>query len=195
MGLYKLKKVGSFSIVGQVKKVSLIIDESIRLGKEKLLLILLIPAEKLKKAALKFEDVEVLYMKGAITWNGEMINEVIKKVIKTHGLDINNILSDEDGKLKKASRLLSLPHLPDISHAIATCLKRTFTQSADYKSFTTLIASYQAKGVNQDLSYLRPPKQRAKARFMNQEKLVKWAVKILGKMDALSDKEFLFLKN
>ena len=188
-GLYKLKKEDK-GLKG--KEISLIIDESIRMGQEKQLLVLSVPWKKEGKTALRFEDTEVLHIQGAKSWNGEKISEVIDKLKKEHGFILKNILSDEDSKLKKASRLSEVLHIPDISHAVGTCLRRSFEKEEKYKAFTKLVASYQSKGVNQDISYLCPPKQRSKARFMNQQGIVKWASRLLNRFDELGDKAYLF---
>ena len=189
MGLFFIEDLEN-ELVG--KQVSLIIDESIRLGQEKLLLILCVPFEKQSEGGLRFEDVQVIYMKGSISWNGAKIAEVLTELKEKHGFEVKNILSDEDGKLLKASQLWNCPHLPDISHAIATCLRRVFDKTVDYQWFKKTIASYQSKGVNQSLSYLCPPKQRTKARFMNISKIVIWAEKLLDRFNLLnkSEKDF-----
>ncbi len=192
MGLFLL---GTSEKVLAGKQVSLIIDESIRLGQEKLLLILSVPFNKIKQSALRFEDVTVIYMKGAKSWTGEKISEVIKDLKKSHGFELKNILSDEDSKLLKACRLLQVSHVPDISHGVATCLRRVFEQAPDFKSFKNLISSYSSKGVNQLLSYLCPPKQRTKARFMNLNKVVKWAKKMSDKFENLNGEEKDFFRN
>jgi hydroxymethylpyrimidine pyrophosphatase-like HAD family hydrolase len=57
-----------------------------------------------------------------------------------------------------------------------------------------LLGSYQSKGVNQALTYLIPPKQRSKVRFMNLKPVVVWATKILACMDKLNEKESTFFK-
>jgi len=185
VGLYELKKLGK-GLKG--KQISLIVDESIRLGREKQLLILAIPWKKEKEGALKFEDTQVLHLEGSISWNGEKIAKVIASLIEQHGFEVKHLLSDEDGKLKKASRLSDLVHLPDISHAVGTCLRRSFEKEENYKAFTSLVASYQRKIVNQEISYLHPPKQRSKARFMNQSGIVKWSSKMLSRFDKLDKK-------
>ena len=189
MGLFLLNRVEK---VLKGKQVSLIIDESIRLGQEKLLLILSVPFKKIKQGALKFEDVAVIYMKGATSWTGEKISEVIKGLKQKHGFELKNILSDEDSKLLKASHLLQVSHVPDISHAIASCLRRVFKEASEFKLFTKLISSYLSRGVNQSLSYLCPPKQRTKARFMNLDKVVTWAGKLLERFKKLNEKEKAF---
>jgi len=189
VGLYSLEKVPSESLG---KKVSIIIDESIRFGQEKLLLILQCPWLKKEKGTLSFTDMEVIHMKGSKSWKGVKIAKEIKKALLDKGVEVMNVLSDEGSNLKNATNRLELPHLPDISHAIATCLRQTFDKQADYKSFTKLIASYLAKGVNQDLSYLCPPKLGRKARFMNQSRVINWAAQLLENWRKLNKIEKAF---
>lgn len=94
--------------------MTLIIDESIRLGQEKQLVILSVPFEKVKEKPLSFQDVKVEYVEGSKSWDGDKIKERIDKVAKTRGFKVKNILSDEDGKLKRAARLYKVTHLPEI---------------------------------------------------------------------------------
>lgn len=192
LGLYTLEQTAIYSIDEQV---SLIIDESIRLGQEKLLLILSVPFIKLKQGALNFQDVQVVYMKGAISWTGKKIGEVVEELQKTHRFKVKNILSDEDSKLKNACKLLSVSHVPDISHAIATCLKKVFEKTEEFKSFKKLIASYSSRGVNQALSFLCPPKQRTKARFMSLHRVIKWANSMLENFGKLNKTQSDFFKD
>ena len=191
LGLYSLQNVDS-ELRGQ--EVVLIVDESIRKGKEKQLLILSTPYEQSEAQPLTFDQVQVVYFGGRQNWNGELIQEKLKKLEADMGFRIKAILSDEDSKLKRASRLLSIPHLNDICHAIGTCLRRTFEKDCDYQCFMKEVSGYRCKGVNQDLSYLLPPNQRSKARFLNQAALVKWAEKLLKNFEQLSDKEKAFFK-
>jgi len=189
VGLYSLEKEPSKWLN---QEVSIIIDESIRLGQEKLLLILQCPWIKQMKGALKFTDIEVVYMKGSKSWKGIDIAKEITESLLAKGVKIMNVLSDEGGNLKTATQKIDLPHLPDIGHALATCLRQTFDKEEAYVSFTKLIASYLAKGVNQDLSYLCPPKLGRKARFMNQARVINWAEQMLKNWRKLSEVEKVF---
>ena len=174
------------------KEVCLIIDESIRVGQEKLLLILSSRAMKLSKEALKYSDVKVCYLGGRVSWTADLIKKEVEKLKKALGFKVQYILSDEDSKLRKSARLLELPHVADISHAVGSCLRKTFEAAVDYQSFMKLITAFQYKSVNQSLSYLRPPKQRIKARFMNQKQVITWAVKMLNRFSELNEKESAF---
>ena len=189
LGLFYLKEEGSRF---RSDEICLIIDESIRVGQEKLLLILASPAKKLSKEALKYSDVMVCYLGGRISWTGELVRDEVEKIKKQFGFKVQYILSDEDSKLRKSARLLELSHVADISHAVGSSLRKTFEKSADYQVFMKLITSFQYKSVNQSLSYLRPPKQRIKARFMNQQPVITWAEKMLNRFDELNEKEATF---
>ncbi len=194
MGLYSIMKS-----VEKLKKVSdqvcLIIDENLRLGNERMLLFLLVPYEKQKDSALNYEDVEVVYMCGKKSWTGEGIENEVTKIINEQGMQIGNILSDEDSKLLKSARLLDIAHLPDIGHAIGNCLRKVFMKNEYYKAFIKLVGQLQSKSVNQKLTFLRPPKQRTKARFMNQCPLVKWGITMLTRFNELDKEEQDFFED
>lgn len=191
MGLYKQETLDS-ELVNQ--DVVLIIDESIRIGQQKQLLILSTPYEREKEGGLCYADVDVLYFGGKKSWTAVQINEVLKDLQQTHGFELRAILSDEDSKLRKVSRLQGLKHLPDIAHAIGTCMRKTFEKDTDFQAFMKDLSGYKSKGVNQDLSYLLPPNQRTKARFMNIFPSLIWAQKVLKRFGELSATEQEFFK-
>ena len=60
------------------KEVALIIDESVRVGSEKLFLALLIPVNKVKNAILSFTDVRIFYLKGSESWKSDKIAKALK---------------------------------------------------------------------------------------------------------------------
>jgi hypothetical protein len=95
------------------------------------------------------------------------------------------VVSDQGNNLKRAIKLLGVPHIPDISHAVATCLKKTFKELQAYKDFSASVSLIKAKLGLCEYSFLRPPKQRTKSRFMNQEKIVNWAQIILKRWDRI----------
>lgn len=191
MGLEVLENPDIESLKG---KVGLIIDESVRVGQEHLLLILVIPEHKEKQGACCYEDVRVCFIKGQKSWTGQQIANEVKILAKKHDWEVTYVLSDEDAILKKSARLLECKHIPDISHTIGTCLRKTFSKKEEYKVYIRQIGQFQSKSVNQDLSYLRPPSQRTKARFMNQQAIVDWSNNVLARFDKLSPKEASFFE-
>lgn len=190
-GLHHLESSGAAQ---NTKQVSLIVDESIRLGQERLLLALLVDAQKDKQEALSMQDVEVFFMKGSPSWSGVIVEQELTEKLAKTGYEVISFISDEANNMKKSARLLSLDHVPDISHAIGSSLKRVFAKQQAYLDFTKQVTSYIRKGAQQDLSYLAPPKQRGKARFLNQDKMVNWAKKMLQNLGKLSKKEYSFFE-
>lgn len=169
------------------KEVCLISDISIRVGTEKVFLALVCPYEKTQDGDLSYDSVHVIYLKGEDSWPGDKIAEQLGEVLREKGMILKYMVSDEGNNLKKSARLLQTSHLPDISHLVATCLKKTFSKRTDYTDFSTAVNKCQAKLAMGQYSYLRPPKQRVKARFLNQQKVVDWAKTILKKWHKLDD--------
>lgn len=176
------------------QEVTLVIDECIRKGKEKQLIALLVPFEKEKASALSFQDVQVVHMEGSTSWKGQQIKKSLSFLTDCPKLEVKNILSDQGNNLVNFSSLINRPHIPDIAHGVATCLKKTFLKDPDYKAFISLVGTYTQKGVNQDLSYLCPPKLGKKARFMNQEDLVDWAKTLTERISNLDEKASAFFE-
>lgn len=189
MGYYSIANVADHF---DTQDFCLILDEHFSQGNERILLMVLTPYEKATESALAYKDVRVCYLGGAASWNGDKIKEKVDDLTAKQGINIKMILSDEDNKLLRAGRLLELPHLADIGHALASCLRKTFKEEDSYKALTKQVSRYQYKAVNQDLTFLRPPKQRTKARFMNQKKMVKWGLDMLNRWELLTKQEQTF---
>lgn len=231
MGLNELE-TGYKSL--KTNSVSLIVDESIKIGEEKLLVILSCDSDKSsveemggdkvkerdkkreigkdlgidrahsleigEKSGLSFTDIRICHVESRKSWPGVDVSYVLENVIEKlsqSGQTVDYIQTDGDSKLKNAVDLIksAVPQALDISHGIGTCLKNTFEKEESFISFTKLISSYQSKGVTQALTFLTPPKQRTRVRFMNLKPVVVWAVKMLNRMDKLNEKEGLFFKD
>lgn len=187
-----VSKVGYFYLQNiekqlDYKEVCLISDISIRVGTEKVFLALVCPYEKMQEGDLSYDSVHVVYLKGSESWTGDKIAAQLGKVLQQKGMKLKYMLSDEGNNLKRSAKLLKTPHLPDISHLVATCLKKTFSKRANYKDFSKAVNKCQAKLAMGKYSYLRPPKQRVKARFLNQQKVVDWAEILLEKWHTLDE--------
>lgn len=190
-----VSKVGYYNIKNSDtkrfgKEVALIIDESVRVGSQKLFLALLIPFnkgfEKKSSQDLSFEDVQVFYLQGSESWTGDKIEKALKKELDKQGLILKYVVSDEGNNLKRAIKLLEVAHIPDISHVVATCLKKTFKELEAYKNFSSSVNLSKTRLGLCEHSFLRPPKQRAKSRFLNQEKIVNWAQTIIERWNKIS---------
>jgi lambda repressor-like predicted transcriptional regulator len=176
----------------------LIIDESMQIGNEKLLLSLGVKADKTDESALTVNDVEVLDISVEKNWNGALICDNLKKVGSTMGNAPSYVVSDNASIMNKGIRDSSLIHLRDVGHTLAMFLERQYKNASDFLSFTKALAKVKNREILRPVSYLLPPKQRVIARFMNLTPCLRWADKMLHHFDRLSKEEqsvFRFLKN
>ena len=99
------------------KKFAYIIDESIMVNREKLLLILGVPAEHPGRP-LKHEDVTVVSMKSGGSFKSDDIKQEIEKSIKEIKAKPEYVISDQAHNLTNGISQSELLHHIDISHAI-----------------------------------------------------------------------------
>ena len=71
----------------------------------------------------------------------------------------------------------------DIKHKVATILKRELKDDQDWNEFVKLANETRRKVQQTSLAALAPPNQRSKSRYMNVDKLVKWAMETLCFLD------------
>jgi hypothetical protein len=119
----------------------------------------------------------------AASWRGEMIAEVLKRLIAQMGRPAA-YLKDGGSELQKAVALLgehglSSPCLDDISHAVASMLKRLYQDHPSFETFVAACGRVSGKLKHTILACLTPPTVRTKARFMNVHRLVTWADRLL----------------
>jgi hypothetical protein len=176
----------------------LIIDESIMVGNEKMILTLGVAAEKKDDRALQKKDVCVLNMSVASSWNSTEIKKILEKVEEKVGKSPDYVVSDNDSKLDKSIREKGYIHLRDVGHSIALQIEKVYAKSDKLKDYLTSLAAVKAKEVMRPASYLLPPTQRSIARFMNLSKLINWGKQILNnfpRLNAEEKKAFDFLKS
>jgi hypothetical protein len=99
------------------EEYALIIDESMMIGSEKLLLTLAVPAEKTGERALIESDVRVLDMSVKTSWNGARIKEVFDGVEKKMGSPPAYVVNDIRSTIVKAVREKGYIHVWDIGHS------------------------------------------------------------------------------
>ncbi|WP_239473423.1 MULTISPECIES: hypothetical protein [Bacteroides] len=161
------------------KKFAYIIDESIMVNREKLLLILGVSAEH-PGHPLKHEDVTVVSMKSCGCFKGDDIKQEIEKSIEKNGAKPEYVISDQAHNLTNGISQSGLLHHIDISHAMGTCLKHAYGNEPDFVNFTTILGKVRLQYHLTDKAYLLPPNMRSIARFMNMNSWVDWGNKMLG---------------
>jgi len=171
-----------------------IIDHSIQLGKEKLLLILGIRAKDLPKdRALKYEDTEIIDLQPVKTSTGEIVYEQLKDTFKRTGVPraiVSDKGSDINAGVKKIqNENLNMVHIYDLKHKIALIIKNILEADDEWSKFKIFANFVTKKLQNTVIAGYKPPKQKEKARYMNIENLVYWGDKILIQYEILQQKE------
>lgn len=174
-----LLKAGIVEYLDSCKKFKeeayeIIIDESITVGSQKLLLILAAPA-KHKGNALRHKDVDVLAMAVSSAWKAGDIEKEIAKLANKIGHAPEYLTSDNGRNLCKAAILASVPQHRDISHTIGLILEKEYKNRDDYKAFMEIMNKKRLSYQLTENAYLLPPKLRTISRFMNMSKWVDWA--------------------
>jgi hypothetical protein len=165
---------------------SLIMDTSISVGDQQLLLFLKVPAEHVGHA-LQHDDVEVAGMKVATNWPAGSVRDMAQEIIGKESDKPEYMLSDNGSNLRKAAELMGLPHHRDVSHTLATYLKQIYEKDPEYMLFSEQIGRTKHLALT-DVGYLMPCKQRRMARFMNLYPIIDWAEDMLDNFHLLAKK-------
>lgn len=154
------------------KRYVLIVDESMMIGSEKMLLILAAPADC--TGALAERDVSVVDISIAKSWNGTTIKNVLKNVAEKIGHAPEYVISDNGSTMCKAIREAGYNHHLDISHSLGMFLERVYKKEPDFQELSSKVQMARLKYNMQDVAYIQPPSQRSIARFMNMSKWIDW---------------------
>jgi hypothetical protein len=159
-------------------KYAQITDESMMIGSEKLLLTLGVPAEH-QGRPLNCNDVSILDMAVAESWDGEGVGRQLKTASKKVGRDPLYVISDNASIMNKGIRCAELNHQRDISHSLGMFLERTYKNEPDFREYVKLMTEPKFKYNMKKMAYLLPPTQRTIARFINISGWIKWSSNML----------------
>jgi hypothetical protein len=184
LGLYELKREKAYKL-----DWIFIVDMTIEIGKNKCLVILGIPQEKLamiieKEArSLRHQDVEVLSLEILDRTVGTVILEKLNNLAQRVGTPIQ-IVSDRGSDIKKGIDLY-LENNPatiatyDITHKMANLLKQELSEDRKFQEFFKECSLTRQRVQQTDLCFLSPPTQRAKSRYHNLDILISWAIAMI----------------
>jgi len=187
-----LLRLGYYKLTRRKQKAAdwiWIIDHTIQWGSEKCLVILGLRQTDLPVAEtiLNHEDVEPIAMFPVTSSNGEIVYQQLEETIEHTGVP-KEIISDHGSDLKKGIEIFCQQHpqtcfVYDIKHKVAAILKRELKDDQDWNEFVKLANESRRKVQQTSLAALAPPNQRSKSRYMNVDKLVKWAMETLCFLD------------
>ena len=156
------------------KRYSLIVDESMMIGSEKLLLTLAAPADN-EGHTITEKDVVIVDISVAKSWNGNSIKDVLEKVVEKIGHNPEYIISDNGSTIGKAVREAGYKHHLDVSHSMGMFLERTYKNEPDFQKLSKKVSGARLKYNMKEVAFIQPPSQRSIARFMNMSKWIEWA--------------------
>jgi hypothetical protein len=167
-----------------------IIDHTIQGGQEKCLAILGIRQSSLPEleTTLYYEDVEPLALYPVTRSNGDIVYRQLKKTIAITGVP-RQIIADGGTDIKAGVERFCNQYprrtcfVYDIKHKAATVLKQYLKADTSWNEFVKQASSTGKQLQQTNLAALAPPNQRAKSRYMNIDRLVKWAHETLAFMD------------
>ena len=184
LGLYELNQTKEYR-----SDWIFILDMTIEIGKNKCLVILGIPQEKLARIieqearSLQHQDVEVLSLEILDRTIGTVILEKLNNLAERVGNPIQ-IVSDRGSDIKKGIDLY-LENNPmtlatyDITHKMANLLKQELSEDKRFQEFFKECSLTRQRVQQTDLCFLSPPTQRAKSRYHNIDILITWAIKMI----------------
>jgi hypothetical protein len=161
------------------------LDISIGLGSGKIVAVLALDAHHhhLAGGAPSLHHVHCIAVSVAASWTGDTIAALLKRLIAQMGRP-SAYLKDGGSELQKAvdslaEQGLSSPCLDDISHAVASMLKRVYQDHPSFETFLSACGRISGKFKHTILACLAPPTVRTKARFMHVHRLFTWADRVL----------------
>jgi len=170
------------------EKHCLIIDESMMLGSNKLLLTLAAPAVPTGHP-LRHSDVTLVSIDTAESFNAERISKSVMKTAKKAKRKPDYVITDNASVMKKGVRLTGFKHHFDLGHSLGMFLERTYKKAPDFQEYCKLMSNAQASHNMKRIAYLLPPRQRTIARFINLDNCVKWSRKMQEVYHTLSAEE------
>lgn len=165
-----------------------VIDLTIELGSHKCLVILGIRQTawaaivQETERDLQHQDMEVLQISVMSSTQGVYIQQQIEQVSRQVGCPLQ-IISDHGSDVKKGIELYLQEHpgviyTYDVTHQTARFLKAQLAANQAYQKFAQHCTRTRQQLQQSPLSFLMPPVQRAKSRYLNVESLFSWAEQI-----------------
>jgi hypothetical protein len=167
----------------------IIVDESIGIGQEKVLVVLGIRRCNIDfTRPLKIQDMEPILVKSREKWSGPDVALELMEVKQNLGT-ILYAVTDAGKTIKKGLKDAAILWRYDITHAIAIMLDKMYRNDKDFKYFTYEAGMMRYKYCCSKQAHLIPPNQRAKSRFLNIDIISKWGLQALKAYDNKETKQ------
>lgn len=166
-----------------------IVDHTFSVGTFKVMIVLAIRHSEFVRLdrPLVYRDLTVIAVLSVETSNGEVVKQQFDEFAEKHGVPVA-ILSDAGSDLNKGTRLFQAEHpkvvpLYDIKHLVSRTVEKIMTPQTQWESFRSACTTC-ANTVRQSmLARLKPPRPKTKARYMNIDREIQWAARMLWVLD------------
>jgi hypothetical protein len=166
-----------------------IADHTVQTGQEKCLLIVGIRLSSLRPTTchVRHEDMEPIALCPVRKSTGAVVYEQLEEAAKKTGVP-REILSDHGPDLRAGIRQFCEQHpstcaIYDVTHKAASLVKAFLTYDDTWERFCQFATQMKQQVTLTDLAVVAPPTQRSKARYMNVQRLGRWAADVLEALD------------
>jgi hypothetical protein len=164
-------------------------DHTNQIGKEKILVMLRVPEDHWPRGGepLRHEDVEVLTVRPGESWKREDVQQVYQATAERYGLP-RAVASDGAVELREPVQNLGKHGekplvLRDPKHFLANQFEALLKRDPQYQAFTNQVAGTRSAVQQTELAHFVPRAFKTKARFMNLQPTLSWAVAVLWHLD------------
>lgn len=177
-----IKKIGLTQLQSPKEKADdwiIILDESIGIGQEKVLVVLGIRRSHVDfTRPLILQDMEPITVKSKESWTGQDIAHELEMVKQKLG-GVIYAVTDGGNALKYGLKQIGVKHVYDITHSLAVFLQRLYEKDENFRDYTHNAAQMRFKLGCSKHAHLIPPNQRSKSRFLNIDTISKWGMNVL----------------
>lgn len=170
------------------KPYAIIIDDSMIMGGQRLLLVLLVPAEHTGDP-LTHGDVTLGGIYVEKSFDSEYIKKALTETAAKVGYEPEYVISDNAPIMRKGTHLAGMRHHSDITHTLGMFLERAYKKEKDFCAFNKQVSEVFFKCNMLPVAYLLPPKQRSIARFINMDRWVQWGHLMLERINLIPQKD------
>lgn len=158
-----------------------LLDESIQIGREKLLLLLGVKLEADRSGCqpLRADDVTVLGMEVQSSWTGEAVADFLGRSLDhLPHLKIVHFITDGGTNLSKALSIKGFDAVSDCTHVLMNAVKKLLGSDEILRQLHADVGRLRRQLILSEFGYLLPPSLRDKDRFIRIFTLGKWIDRI-----------------
>lgn len=154
-----------------------LLDESIQIGAEKLLLFLglRVDHDQRRGRPLRRQDVRVLGLEVQSSWTGVHVAEfLLRRLRAMPGLKLRYCITDGGTNLNKALRICGISAVGDCTHVMMNAVKKALNNHAALSQLAANVGRFRRQTLLSADGWLAPPTLRDKDRFLRIFTLLPW---------------------